>query len=99
MVATTTTIRHRQPHRKNHLKTRKLSAASIEHAVRIIHAICGLAGSVSLIDDIRADLRAEKVHAAIRNHDTAVVFDWLRNTERGASVGNFALLLFKARTD
>jgi hypothetical protein len=77
MVATTTTIRHRQPHRKNHLKTRKLSAAPIEHAVRIIHAICGLAGSVSLIDDIRADLRAEKVHAAIRNHDTAVVFDWL----------------------
>jgi hypothetical protein len=49
----------------------------IEHAVRIIHAICGLAGSATLIDDIRADLRAEKVQAAIRKRDTAVVFDWL----------------------
>jgi hypothetical protein len=76
MVATTT-IRHRQTNRKNHLKTRKLSAAAIDHAVRIIHAICGLAGSATLIDDIRVDLRADKVQAAIRNRDTAVVFDWL----------------------
>jgi hypothetical protein len=76
MVATTT-IRHRQTNRKNHLKTRKGSAAAIEHAVRIIHAICGLAGSSSLIDDIRADLTADKVRAAIRHRDTAVVFDWL----------------------
>jgi hypothetical protein len=30
-----------------------------------------------LIDDIRADLRADKVLSAIRNRDTAVVFDWL----------------------
>jgi hypothetical protein len=76
-MAATTAIRHRQPHRKNHLKTRKLSAGAIEHAVRIIHAICGLAGSSTLIDNIRADLRADKVQAAMRNHDTAVVFDWL----------------------
>jgi hypothetical protein len=76
-MAATSTIRHRQTNRKNHLKTRKLSAAPIEHAVRIIHAICGLAGSSTLIDDIRADLRADKVHAAIRNRHTAVVFDWL----------------------
>jgi hypothetical protein len=76
MVATTT-IRHRQTNRKNHLKTRKLSAAAINHAVRLIHAVCGLAGSTALIDDIRADLRADKVRAAIRHRDTAVVFDWL----------------------
>jgi hypothetical protein len=76
-MAATTAIRHRQTNRKNHLKTRKLSAAAIDHAVRIIHAVCGLAGSSNLIDDIRADLRADKVQAAIRNRDTAVVFDWL----------------------
>jgi hypothetical protein len=76
MVATTT-IRHRQTNRKNHLKTAKPSAAAIEHAVRIIHAICGFAGSATWIDDIRADLRADKVQAAIRHRDTAVVFDWL----------------------
>ena len=71
------TIRHRHTNRRNHLKTAKPSAAAIEHAVRIIHAICGLAGSATLIDDIRADLRADKVRAAIRNRDAAVVFDWL----------------------
>ena len=66
MVATTT-IRHRQTNRKNHLKTAKPPAAAIEHGVRIIDAICGLAGSANLIENIRADLRADKVHAAIRN--------------------------------
>ena len=76
MVATTT-IRHRQTDRKNPLKTAKEPAAAIAHAVRIIHAVCGLAGSATLIDDIRADLRADKVQAAIRHRDTAVVFGWL----------------------
>jgi hypothetical protein len=71
MVATTT-IRHRQTDRKNHLKTRKLPAGAIAHAVRIIYAICGLAGSSTLIDDIRANLRADKVQAAIRHRDTAI---------------------------
>jgi hypothetical protein len=45
---------------------------AINHAVRLIHAVCGLAGSATLIDDIRADLRADKVQAAIRHRDTAV---------------------------
>ena len=80
MVATTATIRHRQTNQKNHLKTCKLSAAAIDHAERLIHAICGLAGSATWIDDIRADLRADKVQAAIRHRDTAVVFDWLMAT-------------------
>jgi hypothetical protein len=76
MVATTT-IRHRQTNRKNHLETGELPAGAIDHAVRLIHAVCGLAGSATWIDDIRADLRADKVQAAIRHRDTAVVFDWL----------------------
>jgi hypothetical protein len=76
MVATTT-IRHPQTKRKNHLETGELSAGAIDHAVRLIHAVCGLAGSATLVDDIRADLRADKVQAAIRHRDTAVVFDWL----------------------
>jgi hypothetical protein len=60
MVATTT-IRHRQTKRQNHPKIHKPTSAAIEHAIRIIHAICGLAGSATWIDDIRADLRADKV--------------------------------------
>src|SRR5438477_11687771 len=51
--------------------------AAINHAIRLIHAICGLAGSPTLIDEIRADLRADKVRAAIHSRDTGPVFDWL----------------------
>ena len=53
------------------------NSGAIDHAVRLIHAFAGLAGSANLIDDIRADLQADKVRAAIRNRDTAAVFDWL----------------------
>ena len=76
-MAATITIRHCQTNRQNHPKIHSQPSAAIDHAVRIIHAICGLAGSATWIDDIRADLRADKVQAAIRNRDTAVVFDWL----------------------
>jgi hypothetical protein len=51
--------------------------SAIVHAVRIVHRVCCLAGAASLIDDIRADLRAEGIPAAIRRHDTASLFDWL----------------------
>ena len=63
--------------RQNPPQIAKPPAAGIDHAVRLIHAICGLAGSPSLIDDIRADLTADKVRGGIRHHDSAVVFDWL----------------------
>jgi hypothetical protein len=77
MVARSTIplIGERSRHRHPQILNRQDSA--INHAVRLIHAVCGLAGSATWIDDIRADLRAEKVQAAIRHRDTAVVFDWL----------------------
>ena len=43
----------------------------------MVHGVCCLAGAASLIDDIRADLRAEGIPTAIRRHDTATLFDWL----------------------
>jgi hypothetical protein len=43
----------------------------------VVHSVCCLAGAVSLIDDIRAELRAEGIPTAIRCHDTATLFDWL----------------------
>jgi hypothetical protein len=52
-------------------------SGALDHAVRGIHSVCCLAGSASLLDDIRAELRAEGVPSAIRRHDTAVLFDWL----------------------
>jgi hypothetical protein len=54
---------------------RKISA--IDYAVRVVHSVCCLAGSASLIDDNRADLRADGIPSAIRRHDTATLFDWL----------------------
>ena len=43
----------------------------------MVHSVCCLAGAASLIDDIRADLQAEGIPAAIRRHDTGTLFDWL----------------------
>jgi hypothetical protein len=66
-----------QTKQPKHPKIREGSAAAIEHAVRLIHTVCCLAGSPSLIDDLRRELRVEKVVAGIRNNDSAPVFDWL----------------------
>jgi hypothetical protein len=57
------------------LRSRSLGA--LDHAVRVVHGVCCLAGSASLIDDLRAELRSEGVPSAIRRHDTATLFDWL----------------------
>ena len=77
-MATAITVSHRhETSQPNNPKTQSGQSSAIAHAVRLIHAVCGLAGSPTLIDDIRANLRADKVRAAIRNRDSAVVFDWL----------------------
>jgi hypothetical protein len=56
--------------------SRSRTRGAVDHAVRVVHGVCCLAGSASLIDDIRAELRAEGV-SSIRRHDTAPLFDWL----------------------
>src|SRR6266404_7366621 len=58
-------------------KIQNRQGCAINHAVRLIHAVCGLAGSPTLIDEMRRDLRAEKVRTAIRDRHTSPVFDWL----------------------
>ena len=77
MALTSTISRARQTRRPKNTKIRNGRDAAINHAVRLIHAICGLAGSPTLIDEIRAELRADKVRAAIRSRATGPVFDWL----------------------
>jgi hypothetical protein len=76
-MVSTTTLRHRQSSQQKHTKIRNEEGSAINHAVQLIHAVCGIAGSPTLIDEIRAELRADKVRAAIRNRDTGPVFDWL----------------------
>jgi hypothetical protein len=75
MVATTT-IRRRQPKHQHHPKIHNRTTA-VDHAVRMIYRVCCLAGSASLIDNIRADLDADGVRAAMKKRDTTAVFDWL----------------------
>jgi hypothetical protein len=77
MALTSTISGARQTRHQKNTKIQNGRDAAINHAVRLIHAICGLAGSPTLIDEIRADLRAHKVRAAIRNRETGPVFDWL----------------------
>jgi hypothetical protein len=48
-----------------------------EYAVNLVYSICCLAGVPSYIDDLRADLRDSGVLAAVNDHDTARLFDWL----------------------
>ena len=77
MVTTNAISSRRQT---SHLKRRKIQnrhGCALNHAVRLIHAVCGLAGSPTLTDEIRAELRPDKVRTAIRNRDTGPVFDWL----------------------
>jgi hypothetical protein len=71
-----------QPRRNNRkggiaAMSRSHPPGALGHAVRVVHGVCCLACSASLIDDLRAELRAEGVPAAIRRHDTAILFDWL----------------------
>jgi signal transduction histidine kinase len=75
-MAATTTIQHRRSNRQKHPELHNRPTA-IDHAVRVINRVCCLAGSANLIDRIRVDLDADGVRAAMRNRDTAAVFDWL----------------------
>jgi hypothetical protein len=45
--------------------------------VRLVRRICRVAGVRSLIDDSRVGLAQYGVIAAVRRHDTPVIFDWL----------------------
>jgi hypothetical protein len=76
-MGSTTTLRRRQSSQQKRTKIQNRQGLAINHAVRLIHAVCGLAGSPTLIDEIRAEFRADKVRAAIRNRDIGPVFDWL----------------------
>jgi hypothetical protein len=58
-------------------RPRAKKQSSLEHASRLIIRVCHIAGSASFVDDARESLAAEGIQAAVRNRDTAVLFDWL----------------------
>ena len=49
----------------------------IEHAVRLIRRVCRLSHYSNLLAETRAALRAEGIASAVRNHNSAALFDWL----------------------
>ena len=50
---------------------------ALNHAVNLIYQVCCLAGSASLVDEIRKELRADGVGAAIVRNEPGPLFDWL----------------------
>jgi hypothetical protein len=77
MISRTATRRKISLVRQGQSNPHRRTTSAIDHAVRVLHGVCCLAGSASLIDDIRADLQADGIPAAIQRHDTATLFDWL----------------------
>jgi hypothetical protein len=52
-----------------------LDRSALDHATRLIHRVCCLAGEPDLISEIRTDNGA--IRSAIKQRDTAALFDWL----------------------
>jgi hypothetical protein len=77
MISRTATRTKISPPRQGRSNPGRPKTTAIDHAVRVVHSVCCLSGSASLIHDIRADLRAEGIPSAIQRHDTATLFDWL----------------------
>jgi hypothetical protein len=51
--------------------------SNLGRAVRLVRAICQIAGSQNIVDDSRVGLARHGVIAAVQRHDTAAIFDWL----------------------
>jgi hypothetical protein len=49
--------------------------SALDHATRLIHRVCCLAGEPDLINEIRTDNNA--IRSALKERDTAALFDWL----------------------
>src|SRR5258708_1996121 len=55
----------------------KVPPTSFGPAVRLVRRICRVAGAPDLINDSRVRLAQHGVLAAVRRHETPVIFDWL----------------------
>jgi hypothetical protein len=77
MISRSATRQKILPVRQGRPKVRGRKAPAIDHAVRLIHRVCCLAGSADLIDEIRNEDGGDGVTTSIRNGDTPALFDWL----------------------
>jgi hypothetical protein len=51
--------------------------SAIDHAVRLIHHVCCLAGSATLIGEDRSENEGRRLRSAINRRDTPALYDWL----------------------
>ena len=49
----------------------------MRHARSLVRRVCDIAGQVTWIDDLRYDAIETGLVAAVEDHDTAAIFDWL----------------------
>src|ERR1700704_2542187 len=49
--------------------------SALDHATRLIHRVCCLAGEPDFVDEIRTENGA--LRSAIKQHDTATLYEWL----------------------
>jgi len=49
----------------------------LAYAVRMVHAVCCLAGTASFVADLRSSLRQLGMRRAVKEHDTPAIFEWL----------------------
>jgi hypothetical protein len=56
-----------------------LSAADLCYAVTLINNVCALAGPPNYLRNLRTSARTNGLVAAVRDHTTSVLFEWLAN--------------------
>ena len=61
----------------SNFRSRKSQRSAVDHAVRVIHRVCCLAGSADLLQQIRNRNGGPALRSAIRRHDTAALYDYL----------------------
>jgi hypothetical protein len=49
----------------------------MKHARSVVRQVCAIAGQVTCIDDLRHDAIDAGLVAAVEDHDTFAIFDWL----------------------
>src|SRR6266446_8023970 len=70
-----TTNRLEPPRSASTIRVQAADESAVNHAVRLIHRICCLAGSSDYVDEIRDDNRS--IRAANAQRETPTLFDWL----------------------
>jgi hypothetical protein len=77
MISRSATRQKSSSARPGRAKVPGRKAPAIDHAVRLIHRVCCLAGSADVIDEVRSENGGSSITASIRNGDTPALFDHL----------------------